>query len=322
MQRVMRKRLARNFRNKLGRKVFEVDEVNARSGVVFPSKRSGELSVAIPASLVSDVPHLREKTFKIGLIGRAAAIFRVGEIIVFPDLPGVDQSRDANLISTILSYMETPQYLRKRLFKIRPELRYAGVLPPLRTPHHPVSDRTEHLTIGEYREGIVTSSFKGGSFVDIGVERPVLVPNARPLIETRVTVRITQLGKRPKAALASRDEVKTYWGYRVTVSDVPFGRLVKNRSFDLVIATSRYGTPIMSVIDELVRRWERSRTILVAFGAPAEGLYEIVARERLKLDEVAHFVVNTIPGQGTETVRTEEAVYATLACLGLFISEA
>jgi len=158
--------------------------------------------------------------------------------------------------------------------------------------------------------------------VDIGVERPVLVPNAQPPINTRVTVRVTQLGKRPKAALASRDEVKTYWGYRVTVSDVPFGRLVKNRSFDLVIATSRYGAPIMSVIDELVRRWKSSRTILVAFGAPAEGLYEIVAREHLKLHEVAHFAINTIPGQGTETVRTEEALYATLACLGLFVSEA
>jgi len=297
------------------------EEVNARSGVVLPSKRSGKLSIAIPASFFSDVPHLREKTFKIGLIGRAAAIFRVDEIIVFPDLPRVDQTRDANLIATVLSYMETPQYLRKRLFKIKPELRYAGVLPPLRTPHHPLSDLTEHLTIGEYREGIVTSSFKSGSFVDIGVERPVLVPNAQPPINTRVTVKITQLGKQPKAALASCDEIKTYWGYHITVSDVPFGRLVKNRPFDLVIATSRYGVPFMSVIEELVRRWKRSHTILVAFGAPAEGLYKIIAREHLNLDEVAHFTINTVPDQGTETVRTEEALYATLACLGLFVGE-
>jgi len=298
------------------------EEVNARGRVVLPLKRSGKLSISIPASLVSDVPHLREKTFKIGLIGRAAAIFRVDEIVVFPDLPRVDQSRDANLIATILSYMETPQYLRKRLFRIKPELRYVGVLPPLRTPHHPLSDRMEHLTIGEYREGIVASSFKSGSFVDVGVERPVLVPKGQPSINTRVTVKITQLGKQPKAALASCDEIKTYWGYHITVSDVPFGRLVKNRPFDLVIATSRYGVPFMSVVDELVRRWKRSRTVLVAFGSPAEGLYEIVAREHLKLDELAHFTVNTIPDQGTETVRTEEALYATLACLGLSVGEA
>ena len=86
-------------------------------------KESCELSVAIPSSMVSDVPHLREKSSKIGLVGRAAAIFCVDEIIIYRDLPEVDQSRDADLIATILSYMETPQYLRRRLFKIKPELR-------------------------------------------------------------------------------------------------------------------------------------------------------------------------------------------------------
>ena len=290
------------------------------SGVPSPAlKRGCELSLAIPASLVSDVPHLREKTFKIGLVGRAAAIFRVNEIIVFPDLPNVDQSQDANLIATILSYMETPQYLRKQLFRIRPELRYAGVLPPLRTPHHPLSNRIENLTVGEYREGVVVSAFKGGSLVDIGVESPLMVPDAKLPVNARVTVKVTELGKRPKAVLASRDEIKMYWGYQVTVSNVSFGRLVKSRPFDLVIATSRYGAPIIEVMDELSGCWKNSRRILVAFGAPTQGLYEIVAHEHLQLDDVAHFTVNTIPYQGTGTVRTEEAIYTSLAILNSFI---
>ena len=277
-------------------------------------KRGCELAIAVPASLVSDVPHLREKSLKIGLIGRAAAIFRVGEIVVFPDLPDVDQSRDASLISTILCYMETPQYLRKRLFKIRPELRYAGVLPPLRTPHHPLADRMKDLSVGERREGVVVSSTRKGSLVDVGVERPVLVSDVRLQVDERVTVRVTELGKRPRAAPAGRDEIKEYWGYRVTVSEVPFGRLVKARSFDLVVATSRYGFPFVELKDELAGRWRRSGSVLVGFGAPTEGLYEIVGRERLELDEVVDFVVNVIPGQGAETVRTEEAVFV---CLGL-----
>ncbi|MEM2081776.1 MAG: putative RNA uridine N3 methyltransferase [Candidatus Bathyarchaeia archaeon] len=33
----------------------------------------------------------------------------------------------------------------------------------------------------------------------------------------------------------------------------------------------------------------------------------------MNLDDTADFVVNTIPEQGTETVRTEEALLATLA---------
>jgi hypothetical protein len=295
--------------------------MNAKSQTSIPLKRHCELSIAIPASLVSDVPHLREKTFRVGLIGRAAAIFRVDEVIVFPDLPNVDQIRDTELISTVLSYMETPQYLRKKLFNIRPELRYAGVLPPLRTPHHPLSDRTENLTVGEHREGVVTSFGKGGSLVDIGVERPVLVPNKHLSVNSRVTVRVTELGKHPKAALANRKEIKTYWGYRVTALNLSFGQLLKNRVFDLVVATSRRGVPLREVKDELVRRWKSSRRTLVTFGAPTQGLYEIVARERLNLDEVVHFIINTVPGQGTETVRTEEAVYASLAALNLLDGE-
>jgi len=280
-----------------------------------PLKRSNRLSVAIPASFVSDVPHLREKTFRIGLVGRAVAIFRVDEVIVFPDLPETNQSRDRNLIVTILAYMETPQYLRKRLFRIQPELKYAGVLPPLRTPHHPLADRTEDLRVGEFREGVVLSYSKERSQVYVGVEQPALVVGIKLQTNTRVTVKITELDKQPKAVLANPKEIKTYWGYRVTVSDVPFGQMVKNRLFDLVVATSRKGKPLDTVMDELVKSWKQSRKTLMAFGAPTQGLFEIVAHEGLRLEDLAHFIVNTIPRQGTETVRTEEAVHASLGIL-------
>jgi len=178
-----------------------------------------------------------------------------------------------------------------------------------------LADKIRDLRVGEYREGVVVSSARDGSLVDIGVERPVLVPDRRLQIDNRVTVRITKLGRRPRAALASRDEIEEYWGYRVAVADVPFGQLVKKGPFDLVVATSRYGVPIMEIEEELAGRWRESHRILVAFGAPTEGLQEIVAREDLELDGVADFIVNMIPDQGTETVRTEEAVYASLALL-------
>lgn len=285
-----------------------------------PTRLINELSIAIPASLVSDVPHLREKTSKIGLVGRAAAIFCVDDIIIFPDLPEVDQRRDANIVATILSYMETPQYLRKRLFKIKPELRYAGVLPPLRTPHHPLSNRTKDLTIGEYREGVPVSLTKGGSLVDIGVERPVLVPTTQLPPNRRVTVKITNLGKHLRATPASRDDIKKYWGYQVTISDAPFGQMLRRRTFDLLIATSRQGTPFPEVMENLYRHYKKSHKTLMAFGAPTEGLYRILAREHLRLDEVADYIINTIPNQGTETVRTEEAIYASLALLKVIVA--
>lgn len=279
---------------------------------------TNQVAIAIPVSFISDVPHLREKTLKIGLIGRAAAIFRVNEVIVYSDMVNMNQKRDRTLIATLLAYMETPQYLRKRLFKIKPELKYAGILPPLRTPHHPLAKHTRELKVGEYREGVVVAVNNQGSIVDIGVERPVLFSNKQLTVNKRVTVKITQLGKQPRVVLAKQGEIEGYWGYRVTTSKASFGQMVKTRNFELVVATSKIGAPLTEISGMLAKRWRKANKILVAFGAPTQGLQEIVAQEKLGLDEIADFVVNTVPNQGTETVRTEEALYASLAVLNTF----
>ncbi|MEM2273164.1 MAG: RNA methyltransferase [Candidatus Bathyarchaeia archaeon] len=280
-------------------------------------KRRQRTSVAIPASIVLDVPHLREKTFKIGFIGRALAVFRVDEVIIYPDILGVDQTRDLKFVSTILSYMETPQYLRKRLFGMMPELRYVGVLPPLRTPHHPTRSRKIDLRIGEFRDGVVVRKGKRGVFVDIGVEEPVFIPGLRFQKGTRITVKIISDGDDQKVVLADPDDVSVYWGYKVKISKTPLGQTIKSGSFDLVIATSKYGEPFMKVKDKLLERWHKSRSVLIAFGSPTQGLHEIIRQEGLELGEISDFIINVIPRQATETVRTEEAIYATLAILNL-----
>jgi predicted SPOUT superfamily RNA methylase MTH1 len=265
--------------------------------------------------VVSDTPHLREKTSKIGLIGRAAAIFRVEEIIIYHDNPSINQTSETNLISTLLAYMETPQYLRKRLFKLKPELQYAGILPPLRTPHHPLNSKMKNLKIGEYREGVTVSKTGEGLLVDIGVEKPALIVNGQLPINKRVTVKVVHVNRKIEADLAAREEIADYWGYKVTVEKNSFSKLVKQGEFDLTIATSKFGVPFAAVAEKIFDKWVKAEKILLAFGAPAEGLYEIVRREGSNLDDVADFVVNTIPKQGTETVRTEEAVVASLAVL-------
>lgn len=275
------------------------------------------LSIAIPASVASDTPHLREKTAKIGLIGRAAAIFRVDEIIIFPDAPSGSQTSEANLVSTLLSYLETPQYLRKRLFKLSPNLQYAGILPPLRTPHHPLNRRIKELRAGEFREAVTLSSTDKGALVDIGVEQPALVRDKNLAAGIRVTVKVVKVGKVVEVLLANRDEAPTYWGYHVTVENLPLGSFLRKRSFDLAVATSRYGSPLADVAEEFVERWKAANTVLVAFGAPSQGLGDIVKREGRRLDELVDFVVNTVPLQGTETVRTEEALFASLAIFNI-----
>jgi predicted SPOUT superfamily RNA methylase MTH1 len=176
------------------------------------------------------------------------------------------------------------------------------------------------LRIGEYREGAVASFAKDGSLVEIGVERSILVPKTKLSLDNRVTVKITELGKNPKAILVNRLEIPSYWGYKTTISNSTLGRLLKTRTFDLVIATSKRGTPFVEIRDKLTEQWKKSHSVLVLFGAPTQGLYEIAAREQFELSKVAHFTVNMIPNQGTETVRTEEAVFASLAILNLLDS--
>ena len=274
-----------------------------------------KISIAIPASVVSDTPHLREKTSKIGFIGRAAAIFRIDEILLYPDMFKIDQTEDMDLIALLLSYVETPQYLRKRLFKLRPELQFAGVLPPLRTPHHPLNRQMEKLKVGEYREGVTVSKTNEGVLVDIGVEQPALIHDGQLQMGKRVTVKITEVDKRVEVELADKDEISEYWGYSVVVEKRPFGRMMNNRDFDLRIATSKYGVPFTDIAGKMVERWKTAHGVLVAFGAPTHGLNEIAKEEGLNLSDIMDFVLNTIPEQGTETVRTEEALIASLAVL-------
>jgi predicted SPOUT superfamily RNA methylase MTH1 len=277
----------------------------------------GKLAVAIPASVVSDTPHLREKTSKVGLIGRAAAIFRVNEIVVYADNPKVNQSTEVDLIATLLEYMETPQYLRKRLFKIEPRLQYAGILPPLRTPHHPLNRKTEKLKVGEYREGVTLSKTKEGVLVDIGVELPALMRETHWALGKRLTLQIVKAGERVEVQAVSKDAVPSYWGYTVTVENRSFGRLVENGKFDLTIATSKIGAKFLDVAEKMAEKWKKADRTLVAFGAPTRGLHEIVGDDGADLNDVVDFVVNMVPEQGTETVRTEEALFAALAVLNV-----
>jgi len=277
-----------------------------------PKRRQARLSMAIPSSLVSEVPHLREKTVVIGRVGRAAAIFRVDDIYIYPDDPD-----EAQLIRLILSYLETPQYLRRRLFRRRHELRYVGVLPPLRTPHHPLESRAAKLSAGEFREGVVLGEERGEFLVDVGVERPLRAKGRAPSLGGRATVKITEARPELRGRFVGRGEVDLYWGYGVHVSRRGLGKLALSREFDLTVATSRHGPPYQDVAGQLRRRWAEAGSVLVAFGSPIRSLGEILAREKLTMEEVFHFTVNTIPGQGCETVRTEEAIHATLAILNL-----
>jgi predicted SPOUT superfamily RNA methylase MTH1 len=274
-------------------------------------------AVAIPGSMISDTPHLREKTAKIGYVGRAAAIFRVNEIIIYADNQKVNQKNDLSLIELLLSYMETPQYLRRILFERKPELQFAGILPPLRTPNHPLTGRIRDLKIGDYREGVAISKSNEGTLVEIGSERPAVLSKAQVSVNKRLTVKITKITDHVEVQIANRKEVPEYWGYEISTEHRSLSTFLNSRRFDLTVGTSKIADRFQEVSNALIARWKGANSIVLLFGAPTRGLFEIAKDQGTNLSDNVDFLLNTIPNQGTETVRTEEALLATLAILNV-----
>src|SRR5712692_2015909 len=154
--------------------------------MIQPARRSQIVSVALPASLTLDIPHLREKTARLGFVSRALATFRVEEAIVYRDRTGAEVDREAILIEKMLTYIETPQYLRRLLFKMDPDLQYAGTLPPLRTPSHPDKHKQSP---GLLREGVVVQA--GSSSMIQAAFRNVVRVRSRLRTSERMTNRLT-----------------------------------------------------------------------------------------------------------------------------------
>lgn len=281
--------------------------------MVNPARRQTHLSVAVPASLLQEVPHLREKTARIGLIARSLAIFRVDEVIIYEDKPTGQARSEGQLLEKILVYHNTPQYLRKILFKRSAELEFTGTLPPLRTPNHP--DRASP-SVGQFRDAVVTSV---GEYVEVDAGFPVPVHlHARLRKLEKVTVRITRLTPRIEGELVKSSELAIYWGFRVTRSNFTLGQIVRGRKENLTISTSRTGSDIREVMEKLRDAWKASHEgIMILFGSPREGIAEILAREQIDVNELADFDINTIPSQGVETVRSEEALLASLSVFNI-----
>jgi predicted SPOUT superfamily RNA methylase MTH1 len=276
------------------------------------------VSVLVPSSLTRETDDKREATRKVGYVARAATIFRVDRLTVFPD-PAGEGASDDGFVETVLRYAATPPELRKEVWGTRDELEYAGVLPPLRVRSQTGSGPESS---GSSRQGIVTEVGADGRVrVNCGLQHPLSLPvppsMATPREGERVTVRVS-----------SREPVRAKLlgvspGYVVDTTDLDSA--LTRPDAGLTIAASRHGRRLTpGRLDELGEqsRVDGSPSYTVAFGAPERGLPAIVETsvERVREDsETGRFDLwlNTVPDQGSEVVRTEEAVIATLACLNL-----
>lgn len=248
----------------------------------------------------------------------------------------------------ILAYLETPPYLRKQLFPMHPDLRLAGTLPSLDMPHH-----LRRIDWCQYREGIATAQdvttkthgnlvkkhkpkpSKGMTRVDTGLHQAVFVPIPVPT-QSRLTVKFRdsdpsdmpsgELLATAVAPSTPREEAGYYWGYSTrsasslstVLTECPF-----DGGYDLTIGTSERGTSLSDLNESRAKAQAvpEFRHMMVVFGGVA-GLEVAVKAD----EELAHLGVhspealfdhwvNLVPGQGSRTIRTEEAVW--LGLMGL-----
>ncbi len=233
-------------------------------------------------------------------------------MIIYRDRATAEIDREANLIEKMLTYIETPQYLRRLLFKMDPDLQYAGTLPPLRTPNHP--DK-QSPSPGLVREGVVVQSGPS-SLIEAGFRSLVGVKSKLPNSK-RVTIRLTRDSSELEGEIVDPSGLTIYWGFRVARGNVSLSEIVRSRNFDLTISTSRKGTDVREITPELIDKWKSSTRPLVVFGSPNDGVPEILGRSGVSVSDAMDFNINTIPEQGVETVRTEEALWASLAVLNV-----
>ncbi|WP_435359068.1 putative RNA uridine N3 methyltransferase [Haloarchaeobius sp. DFWS5] len=280
-------------------------------------------SVLVPSSLVREAEDKREATRKIGYVARAATVFRADRLVVFPDEDG-ETRWGGGFVSTVLEYAATPPYLRKEAWGQRSELEYAGILPPLRAPSQTGSESDDS---GSIRQGIVTEVGPDRRVrVNCGLQHPIslVVPSDMdvPGERERVTVRVSS--RRPVRARLANEPISGF-----TVERTDLQEALDRNDAGLRIATSRHGEELsVGRLGSLVGQIEHDG-MTVVFGSPGRGLPDILGIDVADIQATDtedateptaggfDLWLNSIPQQGSKVVRTEEALFATLACLTL-----
>lgn len=195
----------------------------------------------------------------------------------------------------------------------------AGIMPSLDIPSHLRSD--EYC---EYREGITASGAKEGTYVDCGLTEQVLVKDVQIPENTRLTLRLNNDQSEAEAVspAAPREEAGYYWGYQVREANslsAVFTECGYDGGYDLSIGTSERGQHIAKASREILDDEARSgwKHMVIVFGG-VKGLEEAAKNDnelvrmgigKANVGELFDYWVNLLPGQGSRTIRTEEALW-------------
>ena len=126
--------------------------------------------ICFPDSILLKVQTVELQNCLIGQLARILCLYKINEVIIIHDHSYnkiIMGASPADFMLKVLQYLETPQYLRKRLFPLSPELKFVGLVAPLECHHHLKQDE-----LFPYREGVVIKrpvKENSGSWVDVGL---------------------------------------------------------------------------------------------------------------------------------------------------------
>ncbi|URE19361.1 hypothetical protein MUK42_12290 [Musa troglodytarum] len=224
------------------------------------------VSIAVAGSIIDNAQSLELATLVVVFDNRASSDV---DTMVRTGHDGDESESGAEFLTMILRYLETPQYLRRRLFPMHKSLKFVGLLPPLDAPHH----LRKHEWCS-FREGVtldVNPPNSKGTLVDVGLNKNVVIEE---VLEPgkRITVamgdnRGAEIDGFKKAVDSSspRDQIGMYWGYKVRYCS-NLSSVIRNcpykGGYDHIIGTSEHGLVVSS--SEL--KIPSFRHLLIVFG--------------------------------------------------------
>ena len=263
------------------------------------------ISIAIPDSFLEDEKTLENKTRKIAIIARACGIFQVDKIIIYRHGKGNDN--DSKLTVTILKYLQTPQYFRRQVYGKTKLLKFAGILPPLKTPNQIGTSDPKKIKKNDIRDGIIVR-YKGEKGVDIGINQ-IIPYYTKEDIGKKIIIQIKNTYPNFSVKEISKSEIDGYWSYDIKQTGNIFSFL--SNWTGIKILTSRKSKNLnRQFIEELKKS---TKSILVVFGSTTKGIHDILGNNINNLQNSK--MVNFFPCQGTQTIRIEEAVLGGLSIL-------
>ena len=273
--------------------------------------------VSIPDSFLYDVSTESDKALKIFQLSRALSIFRINNLFIYHDKILNPSKNDLDLMITILEYLDTPPYLRRRLYPKLEILKNVGKLHPIRSHHHKDKIEIRNLRSGEIRVGVIENTH-GKYFVDVGFGNPVEYNGKYKQSGRKVNVKILKHKNFINAIDIEKNAItELYWGYDVHyIKDLK--NIVGKFSISNIILTSRHSKYFNPSDNEFSKIPDSlsDKPILVVFGSPKFGLDSILSKEKLNISKYHSY--NFFPNQGTQTVRLEESIYGVLSVLNLF----